>query len=115
MFIIANKVGIAVFEGLGAQGTNFLIQNGTAAGQEYPHVMLNVIPRKENDGIDMLWTPKQMTEEEMSTIELQLKEQMKEGGEQKPAETRESEKKDGAKKENEKKEDYRLKSLIRIP
>ena len=38
--------------------------------------MINVIPRKENDGINLQWKPKQLTQEEMSTVELKLKEQI---------------------------------------
>ena len=109
MFIVANKIGIAVFEALGAQGTNILIQNGTAAGQETPHVMLNIIPRKENDGLDFMWEPKQMSEEEMSTIELQLKEQAAGvTSEEKP-------KVEEEKKAEKVKEDFKMKSLVRIP
>lgn len=110
MFVVANKTGMAIFESIGAQGTNILIQNGIAAGQESPHVMLHVIPRKENDGLDFQWTPKQMNEEEMSTIELKIKEQIEIN--------KTSEKKEGIvenKKKETIKEDYRFKSLIRIP
>jgi len=112
MFIVANKIGIAVFEALGAQGTNILIQNGTAAGQEKPHVLLHVIPRNENDGLDLMWETKQLSEEEMSTLELQLKEQTGEVG----AETTVEKPDKGDEKKTEKvKEDYKMKSLIRIP
>ena len=67
-------VSIALFESVSAQGTNLLIQNGTVAGQEVPHVSVNIIPRKENDGLNLQWDVKQLDEEEMSTIELTLKE-----------------------------------------
>ena len=39
--------------------------------------MLHVIPRVENDNINLQWQPKQLTEEEMSTVELKIKEQTK--------------------------------------
>ena len=42
--------------------------------------MINIIPRQENDGINLQWKPKQLTEEEMSTVELKLKEQIKNVG-----------------------------------
>jgi len=76
MFVIANRVSMALFEGLGAQGTNMLIQNGTGAGQVLPHLILHVIPRSEQDGIELLWQPKQLDEEAMSTVELKLKAEM---------------------------------------
>ncbi len=111
MFVLANKAGMAVFESLGAQGTNILIQNGTSAGQEKPHVLLHVIPRKENDGLNLQWAPKQMDQEEMSTIELKIKYQTDHVGvvqseEQKPITEEEV---------KEEKEDYKKKTLIRIP
>ena len=77
LFQVSNKISTAIFESLGAQGTNIFVANGVPAGQTVAHVMVNVIPRKENDGINLLWQPKQLSEEEMSTVELKLKEQSK--------------------------------------
>ncbi|MFO8016934.1 MAG: HIT domain-containing protein [Candidatus Woesearchaeota archaeon] len=74
---VANKISVAVFETLKVQGTNIIVNNGIAAGQDSAHFMIHVIPRKENDGLNLQWQPKQMGEEEMSTIELQLKEETK--------------------------------------
>ncbi len=70
---IANKVGIAVFESIGAQGTNVIIQNGLPAGQQVPHFALEIIPRRENDNLPLQWPPKQLMEEEMDTAFLLLK------------------------------------------
>ena len=77
LFQVSNKISSAIFESLGAQGTNIFIANGIPAGQTVAHFTINVIPRKENDGINLQWQPKQLSEEEMSTIELKLKEQTK--------------------------------------
>ncbi len=76
LFSVANKVSSAIFEGLKVQGTNVFVANGIPAGQTVAHFMINIIPRKENDGINLQWSPKQMSEEEMSTVELKLKENM---------------------------------------
>src|SRR3989338_4382063 len=76
MFQVSNKISTAIFESLGAQGTNVFVANGIPAGQTVAHFMINVIPRKENDGIGLQWVPKQLSEEEMSTVELKLKENM---------------------------------------
>lgn len=76
LFGIANKISSAIFENLKAQGTNIFVANGIPAGQTVAHFLINVIPRKENDGINLQWKPKQLTEEEMSTIELKLKDQI---------------------------------------
>ena len=77
LFQISNKISTAIFESLGAQGTNIFVANGIPAGQTVAHFTINVIPRKENDGINLQWQPKQLDEEEMSTIEIKLKEQSK--------------------------------------
>ena len=80
LFQAANKVSTAIFESLGAQGTNIFVANGLPAGQTVAHFTINVIPRKENDGINLQWQPRQLSEEEMSTVELKLKEQTKNMG-----------------------------------
>ena len=77
IFTVANKISSAIFEALKVQGTNIFVANGIPAGQTVAHFLVNVIPRKENDGINLQWKPKQLTEEEISTVELKLKEQIK--------------------------------------
>lgn len=113
-----NKISTAVFESIGAHGTNIILQNGVAAGQSHSHLMIHVIPRRENDGIDFTWQPKQMSEEEMSTIELKLKEAAKNIGvfEQKPEKPIEMDKEVEQIKEPEgDEENYLIKQLERIP
>ena len=78
LFNIANKISAAVFESIGAKGTNLIVHNGIAAGQEDPHFSINIISRRDDDGIIFDWPPKQLSEEEMATIELQMKEGLKE-------------------------------------
>ena len=77
LFQVSNRISSAIFESLGVQGTNIFVANGIPAGQTIAHFTINVIPRKENDGINLQWQPKQLSEEEMSTVELKLKEQTK--------------------------------------
>ena len=115
LFTISNKLSTAVFESLNSLGTNIMINNGISAGQKAAHSMIHIIPRRENDGIDFAWQPKQLNEEEMSTIELQLKEQTKNIGEF------EQEAKDPVNMDNKAKEiesdpeNYQLKQMDRIP
>jgi len=73
IFGICNKISRAMFESLNIQGTNIFVQNGTPAGQEDPHFSIHIVARTENDGIKLDWEPKQLSEEQMSTIELQYK------------------------------------------
>jgi histidine triad (HIT) family protein len=72
LLVVANKLMSATFEAFGAQGTNMLIQNGIPAGQSWPHFMLHIIPRREGDGLSYQWQPKQMSQDDLSTVELQI-------------------------------------------
>lgn len=74
LFTVVNTLSMISFENLNIQGTNILVNNGISAGQSEPHFLVNIIPRTENDGINLTWTPKQLDEEDISTIELQYKE-----------------------------------------
>ncbi len=114
LFIKTNKISTACFEGLGADGTNIIIRNGIAAGQKQNHFSIDVIPRKENDGLNFAWVTKRLSEEEMSTVELKLKEEVQGVGEfekekpkpleiKKPQELSDSE------------DDYLMKQLKRLP
>ena len=112
MFKVANKIGVAVFEALGAQGTNILIQNGQPAGQKHNHTILNVIPRFENDNLQVGWQPKPSDEGELSSLESKIKDETKNVGlfereKPKPVELE--------KPKEMPKEDFRLKHLRRLP
>ena len=117
LFIGSNKASSLLFDLFPeVQGTNILIENGVAAGQEMPHLALNVIPRKENDGLNLIWQPKQFSEEEMSTIELKLKEETTGIGVfEKEAKTPEVIEEAEKIEIGEDEEDYRIKQLRRIP
>jgi histidine triad (HIT) family protein len=111
-FKIANKIGVAVFEALGAQGTNVLIQNGAPAGQRHNHAMLHVIPRFENDNLPIGWTPKPASDEELTSIESKLKDETRNIGifeKEKPKPI------EAEKPKELPKEDQRLKVFKRIP
>jgi histidine triad (HIT) family protein len=112
-----NKLSVAAFEAAKAQGTNIIVQNGVSAGQKIPHACFNIIPRSENDGLNFQWQPKQLSEEEMSTIELKIKEETANIGgfeKEEKKEPIEIEKK-AEKIEEGKEENYLIKQLRRIP
>ena len=119
IFEKVNKISTAVFESIGAQCTNIILQNGVAAGQNHSHFMIHVIPRREGDGLDFNWEPKQLSQEEMSTVELKLKDATKNIGsfEQKPAKPINIDKKTEQIKEGKKGDEvnYLIKQLERIP
>ncbi|MBS3113453.1 HIT family protein [Candidatus Woesearchaeota archaeon] len=68
LFIIANRISISVFELFNAQGTNIIVNNGIPAGQNMPHFSISVLPRKENDGLNFRWAPKQISEQDMQGV-----------------------------------------------
>lgn len=56
LMLVANSIAQAQYDLLEAEGTNIHVANGGAAGQRLPHVVVNIIPRYENDGIKFEWT-----------------------------------------------------------
>tara|TARA_Y100000310_G_C20704331_1_gene833696 strand:- start:26293 stop:26796 length:504 start_codon:yes stop_codon:yes gene_type:complete len=81
---MANKVGIAAFESLQAQGSNILIMNGLGAGQTVPHFSIEVIPRQEDDKLNLQWEAKQLMEDEMEITTSLLKKEMENLAKEKP-------------------------------
>ena len=119
LFRIASKLSSAAFDTFGHGGTNIIVNNGGSAGQTHPHFSIEIIPRNENDGLNLMWQPKQLSEEEMSTAELMLKEETKNiGGFGKVAKEEKKEIKEAKKevlKEDKGKESYLFKSLVKMP
>ncbi len=73
MFEMANKLSVAMFEGLRAQGTNIILMNGIAAGQKIPHISVSIIPRIKDDGLNYTWPGRKLTDDQMTIIEAQIK------------------------------------------
>ena len=115
LFSAANKLSIAIFETVKCQGTNIIIQNGTSAGQKIPHVAIHIIPRNENDSLNLQWNPKQLSEEEMSTVELQIKEEAEKIGEFEQEKKKEAVKIEPKKEKIEGEENPMISHLTRIP
>jgi histidine triad (HIT) family protein len=105
MFQVANRLSSVAFDALGAMGTNILLNNGAGAGQEENHCMLHIIPRRENDNVNLQWQPRQASDDELSTAELMIADAAKPD---KPQIVEELAKPQVA-------EDYLLRSLRRIP
>ena len=118
-FLVANKVSMAIFESVGSQGTNIMIQNGLSAGQTVPHFAIEVVPRREEDSLNFQWQPKQLSEPELESLLSQLSEvkvNLKEKAEAK--DKKEIKVKDENTEiivEKEGKKNYLLKSIRRTP
>lgn len=53
MFTVAKQISHKLLKTLKAKGTNIFVANGAVAGQKAPHFMIHIIPRMENDGLDL--------------------------------------------------------------
>ena len=95
--------------------TNVIIENGTGAQQQIPHLSLGIIPRVEGDGLNFQWQPKKLSDEQMGLAELQLKELTKNFGIE--PEKKEPIKLDDEKAKGEavKKSSYMTRQLRRLP
>ena len=63
MINVAKKVDGKMREVLKADGTNIMINNGPASGQEVPHLHIHVIPRFSGDGKTFVFPSKEKYEE----------------------------------------------------
>lgn len=63
MIDVAKLVDSKMREVLHADGTNIMINNGPASGQEVPHLHIHVIPRYQGDGKTHVFPSKEKYEE----------------------------------------------------
>jgi len=73
MFFAASYAATALFEGLKAQGTNIMVSN--VINQKHSRVYIDVIARNQDDGIDILWKPKQVQPEDLDSVLASIKDQ----------------------------------------
>lgn len=65
---LAKQIASKLQKGLGADGINVVQNNGEAAGQTVFHFHLHLIPRYQNDTVNVTWTPGTLTEEDKQEI-----------------------------------------------
>ena len=63
----------ALFENLGAQGTNLVMKSGSLIKKEGNHIHMDVIARNPDDGLNFLWEPKKLAESDMKDAETAIK------------------------------------------
>lgn len=117
-FAIANKLSELLFNGLKLQGLNMLVQDGPGAGQSIEHFTIHIIPRFENDGLQLKWNPTKGDQAELA----QLMETYKKATNNKWVFETKSGKKISANsqpseliKQEEGEVDYQIKNLHRLP
>jgi histidine triad (HIT) family protein len=72
LFMISKQISNALLKSLQVQGTNIFVANGAAAGQKAQHFMLHVIPRMENDGINLNLVPGKVDETTLEQLRKSL-------------------------------------------
>ncbi len=117
LFWTASYAASSVFEYLGVQGTNIIFSNGIKG---YEHLLIDVVPRTFDDGLDFQWVPKELPEAETAAAFDKLKDRAfyigKGVGKGNLVEKEEKEVHAEEKKPEVKAEDnYRIRHLIRIP
>jgi len=68
VLIVAKQVAAKLKDGLHADGINLVQNNGEAAGQSVFHFHVHVIPRYENDTVNIKWPHGELTEEDKNEI-----------------------------------------------
>lgn len=58
LFAVAHRVARAVQEAFAPEGMTLLQTNRPAGWQTVPHVHVHVLPRRANDGADLVWPRK---------------------------------------------------------
>ena len=75
--VFLSDTSLKVSQAVSAQGLNIFIANGAIAGQKVDHIVVHIIPRFENDNIELSWEPKKISNEDMNKVENMLKESVK--------------------------------------
>lgn len=66
--VVASKVSKALMEELKCDGVNILQNNGEAAGQTVFHFHIHLIPRYDNDSVNILWKHQSYQDGEAASI-----------------------------------------------
>ena len=66
--VVAKTISNKLTKGLGVRGTSVFIANGIVAGQNAPHFMMHVLPRKSDDEISLNPEPKTFDETNINSL-----------------------------------------------
>jgi histidine triad (HIT) family protein len=73
VFRAAAKVARAVRDAFGPQGLSIYQANGSAAGQTVFHFHMHLVPRHENDGMNLTWPVKNPPREALEANALKIR------------------------------------------
>ena len=68
LFTLAVKIAQSMKKTLGLEYMNVMQNNGSVAGQTVDHFHMHLIPRYENDGIQIAYKPLELTDEQIETM-----------------------------------------------
>ncbi len=66
--VLAKKMACILRDKLHCAGLNLVQNNGAVAGQTVEHFHIHVIPRYEDDGQNIHWTPGEPSQEELEAV-----------------------------------------------
>ena len=122
LFFTASFAATGVFEGLQAQGTNILLNQGKEANPKDEHLVIHVLPRKQNDDVNIMWTHKKLEQHEMDDAFKRLKDkadvmdyQKEENSKDKKNNKKENKEKKNKEKNNKETNNTMVNQLKRIP
>ncbi|MBN1544750.1 HIT family protein [Candidatus Woesearchaeota archaeon] len=72
IFYTASFAAASLFDKLEAHGTNIIAKTGSII-KKGGHFHIDVIARKSEDGLNFLWSPKRLPEDEMKEIQSKIK------------------------------------------
>jgi len=108
VFRVASYASTVIFETLQLHGTNILVNTLK------PQLVIDVLPRKQDDGLELQWERKPMQEEELAQVQKTIKDKTDYIGVEKPP-TEIAEAKKEELSEEEGVVNYLLKQIQRIP
>lgn len=68
LFSLAVKIAGVMKKSLGFTDMNVLQNNGEIAGQTVHHFHMHLIPRYENDGVQVKWSQLDLTDEQIESV-----------------------------------------------
>lgn len=77
LFKVANRLNISILKSLNASGSNVMVSNGAVAGQNVPHTHVHIIPRFENDSLNLTWGVDKAAQADIDEIAKKISEDTK--------------------------------------
>ena len=76
VFVLAKKMATKMTEKLHCDGLNIVQNNGEAAGQTVMHLHFHIIPRYNNDSVNIGWQPMKPSSDELAATAELIKEKL---------------------------------------